>query len=69
MVIFGPLGNLLLGKGMKQLGAIVAWTPGGVARFVGMVLHSGVVWLGIASLIAFFVAYSLVLSWADYSYV
>ena len=69
MVIFGPLGNLLLGKGMKQLGAMTAWTPGEIARFVDMVLHSGMVWLGIASLIAFFVAYSLVLSWADYSYV
>jgi len=69
MVTFGPLGNLLLGKGMKQLGAMEAWTPADIARFVGMVLHSGVVWLGIGSLIAFFVAYSLVLSWADYSYV
>jgi drug/metabolite transporter (DMT)-like permease len=69
MVIFGPLGNLLLGKGMKQLGATPAWTPGAMARLVDMVLHSGTVWIGIASLIAFFVSYSLVLSWADYSYV
>ena len=69
LVTFGPLGNLLLGKGMKQLGAMTSWTPAAMARFVGMVLHSGMVWLGIASLIAFFVSYSLVLSWADYSYV
>lgn len=69
MVTFGPLGNLLLGKGMKQLGAVTSWTPVAMARFLGVVLHSGVVWLGIASLIAFFVSYSLVLSWADYSYV
>jgi drug/metabolite transporter (DMT)-like permease len=69
MVTFGPLGNLLLGKGMKQLGATEAWTPAGIAGFVGMVLHSGVIWLGIGLLIAFFVSYSLVLSWADYSYV
>ena len=69
MVVFGPLGNLLLGKGMKQLGATPAWTLGAIARFVDMVLHSGTVWLGIASLIAFFVFYNLVLSWADYSYV
>ena len=27
------------------------------------------VWLGIASLLTFFIAYMLVLSWADYSYV
>jgi uncharacterized membrane protein len=69
MVVFGPLGNLLLGKGMKQLGATPAVTPGAIARFVSVVLHSGMVWLGIAALIAFFVSYSLVLSWADYSYV
>jgi drug/metabolite transporter (DMT)-like permease len=30
---------------------------------------SGYVWLGIACLLAFFVAYMLVLTWADYSYV
>jgi drug/metabolite transporter (DMT)-like permease len=69
MVIFGPLGNLLLGKGMKQLGAMPAWTLSDLTRFLSAVLHSGTVWLGIASLIAFFVSYSLVLSWADYSYV
>jgi drug/metabolite transporter (DMT)-like permease len=28
-----------------------------------------VIWLGIASLITFFLTYMLVLSWADYSYV
>jgi drug/metabolite transporter (DMT)-like permease len=33
------------------------------------VLASGTIWLGIGSLISFFVAYMLVLSWADYSYV
>lgn len=69
MVVFGPLGNLLLSKGMKQLGATPAWTPGALARFVGAALHSGTVWIGIAALIAFFVSLNLVLSWADYSYV
>jgi drug/metabolite transporter (DMT)-like permease len=69
MVTFSPLGNLLLRKGMKQLGAMTAWAPAEIMRFVGTVLHSGMVWLGIGSLIAFFVSYSLVLSWADYSYV
>jgi drug/metabolite transporter (DMT)-like permease len=39
-------------------------------------LHTGLtiftsvsIWLGIASLVTFFVAYLLVLSWADYSFV
>jgi drug/metabolite transporter (DMT)-like permease len=66
---FGPLGNLLLGKGMKGLGGSVAWTPVELAHFANFVLRSGTVWMGVGSLIVFFVAYSLVLSWADYSYV
>ena len=33
------------------------------------ILISGYIWLGIACLLAFFVAYMLVLTWADYSYV
>jgi drug/metabolite transporter (DMT)-like permease len=32
-------------------------------------LESGLVWIGILLLILFFVAYTLVLSWADYSFV
>jgi uncharacterized membrane protein len=69
MVVFGPLGNLLLGKGMKQVGAMGSLTPAELVRVLFQALQSEVVWLGIASLIAFFVAYTLVLSWADYSYV
>ena len=33
------------------------------------VLQSSAIWLGITSLLAFFVTYMFVLSWADYSYV
>jgi uncharacterized membrane protein len=68
IVVFGPLGNLLLGKGMKGRGTI-SWTSTELAHFVAFVLKSEFVWLGIGSLIVFFVAYMLVLSWADYSYV
>lgn len=66
---FGPLGNLLLGKGMKGLGGLAAWTPAELARFLNFVSRSGTVWMGVGSLIVFFVAYTLILSWADYSYV
>jgi uncharacterized membrane protein len=69
MVIFGPLGNVMLGKGMKRIGAVSFATPAGVLDFLARVLTSGTIWLGILSLITFFVAYMLVLSWADYSYV
>jgi drug/metabolite transporter (DMT)-like permease len=69
MVIFGPLGNVLLGKGMKRVGAVSMATPVETLDFLSRVLTSGTIWLGIGSLITFFVAYMLVLSWADYSYV
>jgi uncharacterized membrane protein len=69
MVIFGPLGNVLLGKGMKRIGAVSIGTPREMLDVLSRVLTSGTIWLGIGSLITFFVAYMLVLSWADYSYV
>jgi drug/metabolite transporter (DMT)-like permease len=69
MVIFGPLGNVLLGKGMKRIGAASTGTLTQALDLLSRVLTSGTIWLGIGSLITFFVAYMLVLSWADYSYV
>jgi multidrug transporter EmrE-like cation transporter len=69
MIIAGPLGNVLLGKGMKGMGAIGIWPPAELLHTAHQILGSGSIWLGIASLIAFFVAYMLALSWADYSFV
>jgi drug/metabolite transporter (DMT)-like permease len=69
MVIFGPLGNVLLGKGMKGIGAVNISSLAEALDVLARVLASGTIWLGIGSLISFFVAYMLVLSWADYSYV
>jgi uncharacterized membrane protein len=69
MIVFGPLGNVLLGKGMKPIGAIAMRTPTEVFHVFREVFSSTSIWLGIASLIAFFIAYMLVLSWADYSFV
>jgi uncharacterized membrane protein len=69
MVMFGPLGNVLLGKGMKRIGTVSIGTPAGVLDLLSRVLTSGTIWLGIGSLLTFFIAYMLVLSWADYSYV
>jgi drug/metabolite transporter (DMT)-like permease len=68
MVIFGPLGNVLLGKGMKRIGPVNIGTAEAL-DLLSRILTSGTIWLGIASLVTFFVAYMLVLSWADYSYV
>jgi drug/metabolite transporter (DMT)-like permease len=69
MVVTGPLGNVLLGKGMKQIGAIPLWPASALFHEGTRVFTSLSIWLGIASLITFFVSYMLVLSWADYSFV
>lgn len=69
MVIFGPLGNILLGKGMKTVGSAAAWNPSQLPHIFYSIFTSTFVWLGIASLLTFFVAYMLILSWADFSYV
>jgi drug/metabolite transporter (DMT)-like permease len=69
MVMFGPLGNVLLGKGMKHMGAVRVRTPAEIVHTLVLVFSSSTIWLGIASLITFFIAYMLVLSWADYTYV
>jgi len=69
MVLFAPLGNVLLSKGMKGVGSANNWDLGDLLHILVSVLSSGYIWMGIACLLAFFVAYMLVLTWADYSYV
>jgi drug/metabolite transporter (DMT)-like permease len=69
MVIAGPLGNVLLGKGMKHIGEPAIWPPLQLLHTGLNVFTSVSIWLGIASLVTFFVAYMVVLSWADYSFV
>jgi len=69
MVFFGPLGNVLLGKGMKDVGTVAVRNPREIIHTLMLIFSSSTIWLGIASLITFFIAYTLVLSWADYSYV
>jgi drug/metabolite transporter (DMT)-like permease len=69
MVLFAPLGNVLLSKGMKEVGSAKDWAPVDMLPILAKILTSPYIWLGIACLLAFFVAYMLVLTWADYSYV
>jgi drug/metabolite transporter (DMT)-like permease len=69
MVLAGPLGNVLLGKGMKQMGQVHLWPPAELLHAFTSVVTSPTIWLGIASQLVFFAAYMIVLSWADYSYV
>ncbi len=69
MVIAGPLGNVLLGKGMKRIGGFSVWPPSQLLHTGLKIFATGEIWLGIASLITFFVAYMVALSRADYSFV
>jgi drug/metabolite transporter (DMT)-like permease len=69
MAFFGPLGDVLLRKGMKQIGAVSNWRPEALFTTFERTFQTGSIWLGIFSLLLFFIAYLLVLSWADYSYV
>jgi uncharacterized membrane protein len=69
MIAVAPIGDVLLRKGMAQIGAIPGWTPGALFHFFFRAFTSETIWGGIGLLLAFFIAYLLVLSWADYSYV
>ena len=69
MVLAGPIGNIFLSKGMKTVSPVRLWPPAAILDTGIHVFTTPPIWLGILSLITFFVAYMLVLSWADYSFV
>jgi drug/metabolite transporter (DMT)-like permease len=69
MVVFSSLGNILLSKGMKGIGEIRDYSPVALESILTKTFTSGAIWLGIASLLVFFICNLLVLSWADYSFV
>ncbi len=69
MIIAGPLGNVMLGKGMQRVDATSITSASGLFHVVGRIFTNPNIWLGVASLLTFFVANILVLSWADYSFV
>src|SRR5436853_5328925 len=69
MVFFSSLGNVLLSRGMKQTGEIADFSLAALAVTFVKTFTNGSIWLGILSLLVFFVSYLLLLSWADFSYV
>lgn len=68
-IVLGPMGNVLLGKGMKGIGPVSLRNFGGIGGIVGSLFSSPYIWLGIASLMGFMIVHMLLLTWADYSYV
>jgi len=68
MVVCANVGDLLLAKGMKQLGP-VQMSGRGVWQALLSTIHNGTIWVGILFLIGFTLCYMTAVSWADYSYV
>ena len=69
MVVFGPLGDVMLRMGMRRVGAVSSWSWPVLESFFLRTFTSGLVWSAIGVLLLFFISYVTVLSWADYSFV
>jgi len=69
VVFFSALGNVLLSKGMKQVGEITSYTPSALYSVFFRTFTSPTIWLGIFTLGIYFVSYLLLLSRADFSFV
>lgn len=68
MVLCADIGDLLLKRGMTQVGAVQLTWPG-LVEALHQTIFNGMIWAGIFFLAAFLASYMTVLSWADYSYV
>ena len=68
MVVSANLGDLMLKRGMVQIGA-VQMSPSGLWHALMSTAHNGTIWVGIFFLIGFTLCYMTAVSWADYSYV
>jgi drug/metabolite transporter (DMT)-like permease len=69
MILFGASGDVMLGKGMRESGGFSLGSPASIFDGLRRGFQNDMVWLGMSSLIVFFICYMLVLSWADYSFV
>ncbi len=69
VVVFSAAGNVLLAKGMRQLGEMHDWSFHILGTYFIRTFTCAWVWLGIGALMLFFITWLMVLSWADYSYV
>jgi drug/metabolite transporter (DMT)-like permease len=69
IVLFGSAGNILLSRGMKQIGAVRMASARDLVRLFLEIFSNGWIWMGIAGLLLFLCCFMVVLSWADYSYV
>ena len=68
MVVCANAGDLMLKRGMSQIGA-VPLTLSGLQHAFLLTITNPTIWTAIVFLIGFTVSYMTVMSWADYSYV
>jgi len=68
MVVCANIGDLLLKRGMTQIGAVHLSLQGLQHTLLATILN-GTIWLAILFLLGFTVCYMSAVSWADYSYV
>lgn len=68
IICASPVGYIFVSKGMKEI-VWQGWSAAGLLRFFVEAFADGSIWIGIGLLLAFFVAFLVVLSWADYSFV
>ena len=68
MVVCANVGDLMLKRGMMQIGTVQI-SPAGLWHALLLTVTNGTIWIGIFFLIGFMLSYMTVLSWADYSYV
>jgi uncharacterized membrane protein len=68
MVVCANVGDLMLKRGMTQIGA-VGLSRAGLEHAFRLTVTNGTIWIGILFLVGFTVSYMTVMSWADYSYV
>jgi drug/metabolite transporter (DMT)-like permease len=69
IVLFGSAGNILLSRGMRQIGAVRVQSAMALVRLLMGIFTCGWIWMGIATLLLFLGCSMVALSWADYSYV
>lgn len=69
IVVSNAAGNILLGRGMREVGDISSYSPVDLVQSGIAAMANPWVLGGVALLLVFFIAHAVVLSWADLSYV
>jgi uncharacterized membrane protein len=69
LILCGALGDVSLAKGMKQVGALPTLRLGALLDLGSKMARNGAVLLGLLSLIAAFLTFVVLLSWADLSFI